>query len=162
MEMITTSLRYNGEDRPVLLGTALWEQGLTGQSVINVANFELAVFPGAWNRQGVPPVLQGLGATDFWVGLGYDFVRFGATMGLNAPTAPSDVTARAQRSQNISWAMAPVHWNSAGQASQRMFLFTPAAGGFEPLNAEAFKERRARVQSRFDSRVRAASGGAGQ
>ncbi len=162
MEMITTSLLYNGEDRQVLLGTALWEQGLTGQSVINAANFDLAVFPGAWNRHVVPPALQGLGATDFWVGLGYDFVRFGATMGLNAPTTPPDVTAKAQRAQNIPWAMAPLHWNSTGQASQQMFLFTPTSAGFEPLNVEAFKERRARIQTRFDSRVRAASGGTAQ
>lgn len=162
MEMLTTSLIYNGEDRQVLLGTALWEQGLTGQKAVNAANFDLAVFPGTWNPNTVPPILQGLGSTDFWVGLGYDFVRFGSAMGLNAPATPAEVTAKARQAENIAWAMAPLRWNTSGQANQQMFLFTPTSTGFVPLNVEAFKERRARLQTRFDNRVRAASGGTPQ
>ena len=33
MNLLTTSLMYNGEDRLVLLGTTLWEQGLDGKTV---------------------------------------------------------------------------------------------------------------------------------
>ena len=38
MDMLTTSLLYNGEDRLVLLGTTLWEQSLSGKIVPNAEN----------------------------------------------------------------------------------------------------------------------------
>lgn len=72
MEMLTTSLLYNGEDRLVLLGTTLWEQSLSGKTVANADKFALAVFPGAWNQPQAPRALQAPG-TDFWNALGYDF-----------------------------------------------------------------------------------------
>ena len=54
MPMLTTALAYNGEDRLVLMGTTLWEQGLSGKSVVNTERFALAVFPGAWNQARAP------------------------------------------------------------------------------------------------------------
>lgn len=54
MEMLTTSLLYNGEDRLVLLGTTLWEQSLTGKTVPHAESYALAVFPGAWNALAGP------------------------------------------------------------------------------------------------------------
>ena len=54
MEMLTTSLLYNGEDRLVLLGTTLWEQSLSGKTVANADKFALAVFPGACSFSARP------------------------------------------------------------------------------------------------------------
>ena len=54
MDMLTTSLLYNGEDRLVLLGTTLWEQSLSGKMVPNAEKYALAVFPGAWNAARAP------------------------------------------------------------------------------------------------------------
>lgn len=157
MEMITTSLFYHGEDRQVLMGTTLWEQGLTGQSALGTFKYELAVFPGAWNPAQVPTALQSQGGVDFWTALGYDFIRFGSAMGLNAPAQAAAVTASAQKAQNMPWAMAPIHWNSQGIANQQLFLFTPTATGFAPLDVQAFKDRLALAISRFENRSRAAS-----
>ena len=49
MNLLTTSLMYNGEDRLVLLGTTLWEQGLDGKTVAEPDRYALAVFPAAWD-----------------------------------------------------------------------------------------------------------------
>lgn len=157
MEMITTSLFYHGDDRQVLMGTTLWEQGLSGQSALGTFKYELAIFPGAWNPTTTPTALQNAGGVDFWTALGYDFIRFGSAMGITAPASPEAITASAQHAQFMTWAMAPIQWNMQGIASQHLFLFTPTATGFAPLDVEAFKERRAQALARFENRSRAAS-----
>ena len=159
MDMLMTSLLYNGEDRQVLLGTSLWEQSLAGQTVPNAQNYALAVFPGAWNPALVPPALQALPNHDFWVGLGYDFVRFGASLALDSSASPAAVNSRIQQAQHMAWAMAPMSWDGRGQAQQRLFLFTPTATGMAPVDVAAFKERRAQVLTRFENRSRAAAQG---
>ena len=69
MNLLTTSLMYNGEDRLVLLGTTLWEQGLDGKTVAEPDRYALAVFPAAWDPTQAPAALRAPG-TDFWVALG--------------------------------------------------------------------------------------------
>lgn len=96
MDMLTTSLLYNGEDRLVLLGTTLWEQSLSGKLVPNAEKYVLAVFPGAWNAAQAPRALQAPG-NDLWVALGYDFTRFAASLGLNSRLTSPEITARAGR-----------------------------------------------------------------
>lgn len=157
MEMVTTSLFYHGDDRQVLMGTTLWEQGLSGQSSLGTFKYELAVFPGAWNPALTPPALQTAGGVDFWTALGYDFIRFGSAMGVTAPASPATITASAQHAQFMPWSMAPIQWNTQGIASQHLFLFTPAATGFVPLDVAAFRERLTQALTRFDNRSRAAS-----
>lgn len=144
MEMLTTSLLYNGEDRLVLLGTTLWEQSLSGKTVANADKYTLAVFPAAWNQPQAPRTLQAPG-TDFWNALGYDFVRFAATMGLDSRLTTPQITARAQRASKMIWGMAPISWDNAGVAHQKLFLFGVTANGMTPVDAEAFQQARARV-----------------
>lgn len=160
MEMVTTSLFYHGEDRQILMGTTLWEQGLSGQSSIGTFKYELAIFPGAWNPAAVPAALQNIGGVDFWTALGYDFIRFGSAMGVNAPANPAAITASAQRAQFMPWSMAPMQWSGQGLASQHLYLFTPAPTGFALLDPAAFKERLTQALARFDNRSRAASSAA--
>ncbi len=157
MDMLTTSLLYHGEDHQILMGTALWEQGLAGRKSIAMTNYELAIFPGAWNPAFNASSAGREGVSDFWSGLGYDFVRFGSALDLRGPVAPSDVNARIASAQNINWAMAPLSWAN-GKASQSLFLFTPSSSGFKPLNQESFKERYLRVQARFANRIKASGG----
>lgn len=157
MEMVTTSLFYHGEDRQILMGTTLWEQGLSGQNSLGTFKYELAVFPGAWNPALAPPALQAAGGVDFWTALGYDFIRFGSAMGISGPASAATITASAQHAQFMAWSMAPMQWNAQGIANQHLFLFTPTATGFAPLDATAFKERLTQALARFDNRSRAAS-----
>ena len=144
MEMLTTSLLYNGEDRLVLLGTTLWEQSLSGKTVANADKFALAVFPGAWNQPQAPRALQAPG-TDFWNALGYDFVRFAVSMGLDSRLTTPQVTARAQRASKMIWGMAPISWDNAGVAHQKLFLFGVSPTGMTPVDVETFQQTRARV-----------------
>lgn len=166
MEALVPNLFYHGEDRQVLLGTALWEQGLAGQKKVDVHNFGLAVFPGAWNPttptsagMALADALRqaGLEEPDAWVGLGYDFVRLASRLGVQDGWTPASVNAALTRGQAMSWSIAPMHWSTDGRASQDLFLFTPTETGFEPVAPGTFKERYERVRERHDQRARAAA-----
>lgn len=166
MEALVPNLFYHGEDRQVLLGTALWEQGLAGQKKVDVHNFGLAVFPGAWNPttptsagMALADALRqaGLEEPDAWVGLGYDFVRLASRLGVQDGWTPASVNAALTREQAMSWSIAPMHWSTDGRASQDLFLFTPTETGFEPVAPGTFKERYERVRERHDQRARAAA-----
>ena len=141
MDQVTNTLRAQGGQNLVLLGTSLWEQSLAGQTGVNTQNYALAVFPGAWNPAQIPAGLATLPGADFWVALGYDFVRFGAAMNLQEYGPAATVNSRAQAAQRLPWAMAPLSWNAQGMAGQQLFLFTPAANGLAPLNVQEFKAR---------------------
>lgn len=157
MEMVVTNLIYNGDDKQVLLGTTLWEQSLSGHNTVNVTHMALAIFPGAWNPAQTPQGLASVGGADFWVALGYDFVRFGSALNLQNFATAAEVNTRILSAQRIPWGMAPMMWNGQGQASQQLFLFTPAPTGFVPLNAQEFKDKRAEILNRFEQRRNAAA-----
>lgn len=144
MEMLTTSLLYNGEDRLVLLGTTLWEQSLTGKTVPHAESYALAVFPGAWNALQAPRALQTPG-TDFWTALGYDYARFAAALGLESRPEAAQVTARARRASQMIWGMAPVSWDSKGVAHQKLFIFGVTGSGMAPVTLDTFQQTRAQV-----------------
>ncbi|MBQ3060269.1 MAG: hypothetical protein IJD16_08170 [Desulfovibrio sp.] len=141
MNMLVTSLHYNGEDRLVLLGTTLWEQSLSGRLVSHADKYALAVFPGAWSPARAPKALQGSGH-DFWTALGYDFVRFGAALALNERPTSGEITARAGRAAQAMQALAPMRWDSAGQARQKLFIFQVTPRGKGELDMERFRQVR--------------------
>jgi ABC-type branched-subunit amino acid transport system substrate-binding protein len=145
MDAIVPHLFYQNETRQVLLGTSLWEQGLSAGGFVSTQYYALAVFPGLWNAARPTPAgerLQsrltaaGKAGADFWSALGYDFARLSAGLGI-ADTSPQTVNAALQ-SVNLDWSIAPLGWNG-GIASQRMHLFTPVAGGFAPVDESAFR-----------------------
>ncbi len=150
MELIVPNLFYFRETRQVLLGTSLWEQGLTNNDHIDAHYYGMGVFPGAWNLKAPTPAAENLqaafaraghGEPDFWAGLGYDFVRFAATMDIPQGWTQGAVNAALAGHTNISWSMAPITWSSSGKASQRLHLFTPVNEGFVPANPEDIKVR---------------------
>lgn len=145
-EGIVPNFFYYNETRQVLMGTSLWEQGLTGSSVVNTQYYDLAVFPGSWNSShptSAGKQLQsrlsaaGKGSADIWSGLGYDFVRLSARLDVRSGWTPQSVNAALQN-VSLDWSAAPMRWDN-GIASQQMFLFRPKAGGFELLNEENFR-----------------------
>ena len=104
--------------------------------------------PVADTESGVPGIPVGSVKADLWYALGFDFVRFAMNMGQpdsglfsGSGWSAQQVNSRLQSAQNIDWSMAPMHWNSSGQASQEMFMFTPTADGFAPVNLDEFKKR---------------------
>ena len=144
IESIVPNFFYYNETRQVLMGTSLWEQGLTGNSVVSTQYYGLAVFPGSWNPS--KPTAQklqsrlsasGKGPADFWTGLGADFARFSATVNLRDGWTLAGVNSALQ-GVSIDWSIAPITW-SGGMASQQMLVFTPKQGGFEPVNEDRFR-----------------------
>ena len=146
MDVIVPNFFYQNETRQVLLGTTLWEQGLSSSGFVSMQYYNLAVFPGNWNpaapgsagqrlRQG----LQAAGGdgADFWSGLGYDFARLSANLGIATGANPATVNAALQ-SARLDWTIAPISWSS-GVASQQMHLFTPSSSGFTPVDEGAFR-----------------------
>lgn len=167
-EMLVPNLFFHGEDRQVLLGTTLWEQGLAGQKSVDVRNFGLAVFPGAWNGAQATPAGDALARTlreagnpdapDFWVGLGYDFVRFASNIGLpEKGWTPADVNRRLADAQRMQWAMGALHWSADGHASQDLFLFSPTSDGFKPVEPTEFRQKLERTRERHEARAKAAA-----
>lgn len=144
MDMITQSLLYNGEDRLVLMGPMLWEQNLAGKKVGKPEKYALAVFPGAWNEMRAPKILQN-SASDFWVALGFDFINFAVSSGLDSRLASADITKRAQTASSAIRGMAPITWDNNGIAHQKLYLFQPDANGIKLLNNDKFQEARQRV-----------------
>lgn len=167
-------LFFNKEDRLVIMGTTLWEQSLYNDRSPDASYFYLGVFPGSWSSEGgtaahqslvhilnqmgggrtqatdsgVPGIAVNNVKADFWYALGFDFVRFGMSMG--EPEAgmfsgegwsAQQVNSKLQKAQNIDWSMAPLHWDSAGHVSQRMFLFTPTEDGFASISLDEMKRR---------------------
>ena len=151
MDMLTSSLMYNGEDRLVLLGTTLWEQGISGRQIANADKYALAVFPSAWAASRTPAALAG--GNDFWKTLGHDFVRFAAGLALTSrPTGP-EVIRRANAAASALRALAPISWDSSGIAHQKLFLFRVTSSGMVPVDVEAFKQIRANVLQKSSLRL---------
>jgi len=161
LELLVPFLFYQGEDRLVLMGTSLWEQGLSNRSSVNVANLDLAIFPGAWNPASPSPAAgalvramaeSGKGTPDFWEGIGYDFVRMASVMNLQTPWTPAQVNQRLASAQNMEWSMAPMSWSN-GKAAQALFVFRPVQSGFELAEPGAFKARYNEIIARHARRV---------
>ena len=158
LELMTPYLFYQGEDRLVLMGTSLWEQGLSSKTTVNVANLDLAVFPGAWNPEAASAPAQALtqnlaGAVpNFWEGVGFDFVRLASALNLTAPTSALDINQRLTAAQSMDWAMAPIRWTN-GRAAQQLFIFQPTGTGFKLVDKEAFRSRLQEIKARHARRV---------
>ncbi|MCL2123890.1 MAG: hypothetical protein FWH34_07330, partial [Desulfovibrionaceae bacterium] len=163
-DQLVTSLRYNGEDKAVLLGSSLWGEGIQNRPPALPQHYQLAVFPGAWNpglstpgAQSLQAALQGA-VPDFWIGLGYDFLHFAAHMKLTHGWTPQLVRQRAAETRHIAWSMAPIAWDAQGKAAQTLFLFSPVMGGFAPVQPDQLKTAWQEAQARFAERVRIAQG----
>lgn len=154
---------FYDEDRLLLLGPALWAQGLEQDPGVEMNYFRLAVFPGAWWAANPAPGARalheamradGLGAPDLWVALGYDFIQLAqAVTPLPAAWTPRAVNDALAAAADVPWSMAPMHWDDAGRGSQELFLFQPAPGGFEPVDPAGLATRLERVRVRHDERV---------
>lgn len=142
MDMITTSLMYNGEDRLALLGTTLWEQGLSGKQVPKAGRYTLAIFPGAYSKERAPKKIRDNG-NDFWLALGYDFINFAVNTGITERLESPEVNMRAAQASRVIKAMAPINWDPVGLARQNLYLFQIGPNGPVPMNVDAYKRARA-------------------
>lgn len=155
MDMISTSLMYNGEDRLALLGTTLWEQGLSGKQVPKAQRYALAIFPGAYSKDRAPKKIQEQG-NDFWIALGYDFINFAVNTGIASRLESVDINGRANSAAGSIRAMAPINWDSAGHAHQNLYLFQIGPNGAVPLNIDQYKQSRTAILEQAALRMQGA------
>jgi hypothetical protein len=161
-EILVPYFFHYEESRMALLGPEMWNQAGPKAMEGEERYFELAVFPGAWWAEStggreLSRVLSedGMGAPDFWVALGYDFVRFASALGsFPAGWTPDMVNTRLAGGPRVDYALAPMVWDKAGQASEQLFLFTPEQGGPAPADPAQFQERMAKVEQRRAYRVK--------
>lgn len=144
MDMLISVLRYHGAHDRVMIGTSLWEQNLVRQAGVNPETYALTIFPGAWDS--LSPTSQHLNdfflekgsLPDSWSALGYDFVVFAASLGLQSPVQPYALNQRLARGFEMEWASAPFRFDSQGKAFRDLIIFQPAKGGMLRLDPEAF------------------------
>ncbi|MDL2210060.1 penicillin-binding protein activator [Desulfovibrio sp. OttesenSCG-928-O18] len=148
MELIVPNFFYFLESRQLLLGTSLWEQGLAATDHVAAHYYNLAVFPGAWNKTDPSQAGQqlyaayaraGRGEPDFWAGLGYDFVRYASLLDIPTGWTAGTVNAALAANTGMVWSMAPITWTNQGKASQNLFLFSPTGEGFAPADLPAIE-----------------------
>ena len=152
IDNLTSSFLNNGEDRLVLLGTNLWEQGVYGKHIPNAQNYALAIFPGAWNKSSSPKILQGK-ENDFWSALGFDFVNFAVNLGVQKRLVSPQITAAAQRASTATRAIAPLSYDNNGIAHEKLFIFQISSNGLKPVNIEELRNRRKQAQENTALRI---------
>lgn len=151
---------YEG-DQLVFLGPGLWSRALDSAKDIDEHYYRLAVCPGAWwegstGGHTLQNMLteEGLGQADFWVALGFDFIRFAGKFGvLPSGFDAEEVNARIQQAQDMDFSMARMTWDDLGVASQDLYLFSPVRSGKQLMNAERVAGRIARAKARREKRV---------
>jgi len=151
---------YEG-DQLVFLGPGLWSRALDDAKDVDEHYYRLAVCPGAWwdgsdGGRALQSALteEGLGQADFWVALGYDFLRFAGKLGtLPASWDSAMVNKRIHRAQDLDFSMAPMTWDEHGTASQDLYLFTPASNGKRIMDLDKFAARIARAKARRERRM---------
>jgi len=153
---------YEG-DQLVFLGPGLWSRALDSAKDIDEHYYRLAVCPGAWwegseGGRALQNVLteEGLGQADFWVALGFDFIRFAGKFGaLPSNWNAEEVNKRIVAAQTIDFSMAPMTWDEQGVGSQDLYLFSPVRNGKQLVDAEKLTARIAYAKARRERRVEA-------
>ena len=151
---------YEG-DQLVFLGPGLWSRALDSAKDIDEHYYRLAICPGAWweasaGGRALQSALteEGLGQADFWVALGYDFLRFAGKFGsLPSNWDANEVNKRIASAQEIDFSMAKMTWDDQGVASQDLYLFSPVRNGKQLVNADKISARIARAKARREKRV---------
>ena len=135
---------FYDENRLVFLGPMLWTQGLNPHE-LEIHYFSLALVPGAWwpeNREAKVILLKKLleqtaqGEPDFWVALGFDFIRFSAmlTSLLSDTWQPAKLNQILAGLQGMDWTISPISWDEHGRAREELFVFQLSNSGLIPAN----------------------------
>jgi len=159
-EMLTSNFYFFEGQHLLFLGTDLWSVGLDNAKDIDDNYFQHAACPGAWwpetnAARALQSVLdeQSQGQADFWVALGYDFVRLGERLKLGADWTAAEVDMRLAGLKGLDYSMAPLTWNAEGQARQSLFVFTPRKEGKALVDADSMRESIEKAKSRREKRL---------
>ncbi|RQD55727.1 MAG: hypothetical protein D5R98_10395 [Desulfonatronovibrio sp. MSAO_Bac4] len=123
---------YFDQNQLLFMGPMLWYQAYS-PNTLEQQYFNLTMTPGPWWNEdlaaGAQDLISGFDETintepDFWVALGYDFVKFASEM-QNLPSTSRHERINKVLAQNNfnNWSMAPIYWNEQGQAFQDLHVF---------------------------------------
>lgn len=123
---------YFDQNQLLFMGPMLWYQAYVPDT-LEQQYFNLTMTPGPWWNEDFAAdaqnLISGFNETiqtepDFWVALGYDFVKFASEM-QNLPSASRHESINEILAQNSfnNWSMAPIYWDEQGQASQDLHVF---------------------------------------
>lgn len=159
-EMLTSNFYFFEGQHLLFLGTDLWSVGLDNAKDIDDTYFQHAACPGAWwpetnGARALQAVLndQSQGTADFWVALGYDFVRLAARLNLGADWTPAEVNQRLSLLKDMDYSMAPVVWSANGVARQNLYLFTPRKEGKALVDVPSMRESIEKAKDRRERRI---------
>ena len=136
---------YFDQNQLLFMGPMLWSQAYT-PNTLEQQYFSLSITTGAWLDDNPSPAAarlksglnEGLqGDPDFWVALGYDFVRFAA--GLNSLPSPEQhqgINSQLARNSFADWSMAPVSWDEQGRASQDLHVLQMNRASLTPADMD--------------------------
>ncbi len=138
-QLLAPQFFFYNENRLMFLGPQLWGQHGRNNNPLETHYFDLAVFPGAWWQDNPGPGVadlkkilntNGQKEPDFWVALGFDFIRFTARLGGTGTRFTSTaLNTSLAAPQAFDWSMAPITWDAEGRASQHYFTFQPTRQG---------------------------------
>ncbi len=154
---------FHEADTLVFLGPELWSQALNSARDVEAQNLRLTVAPGAWwaasdgaGRLKEVMSKEGLGTPDFWIALGYDFIKFASKLGtFSTGWTPEDVNSRITEAQHMDFSLAPISWDADGKASQQLFLFRPEQNGKTRIDATIVSKTLSRAKAKRAARVKA-------
>jgi hypothetical protein len=142
--MLIPEFYYFDQDHLFFLGPTLWSQSGVEISALDRKYFQLSMMASPWladnSRPAVQKLSQGLEdlnerEPDFWIALGYDFVRLTHTIQSQTGFDPNDDFLQRLRSvQDFSWSMAPLTWDAQGRAKQDLFVVQPGDHGIRPVD----------------------------
>ncbi|OIN99257.1 MAG: hypothetical protein AUJ49_11635 [Desulfovibrionaceae bacterium CG1_02_65_16] len=163
-EMLTSDFYFFEGQQLLFLGTDLWSVGLDNAKDIDDTYFQHAACPGAWwpetvGARALQTVLDGQKQgqqADFWVALGYDFVRLADRLALGPGWTPAEVNARLAALSGLDYSMAPVLWSADGVAKQKLYVFTPRKEGKALVDVPTMRESIDKARDRREHRVGAA------
>jgi len=159
-ELLASNFHFFEGQHLLFLGTDLWSVGLDNAREVDDTYFQQAACPGAWwpetpGARALQEVMneQALGQADFWVALGYDFVRLAARLNIQPGWTPAQVNAALAAAQNLDYSMAPMNWDAQGQARQSLYLFTPRKDGKALVDPDALRQSVAKAKERREKRL---------
>jgi len=143
---------YFNQPDLLFLGPAMWGQEIKRISGLDMRYFHLALLASPWwpdnpgrqqelLRSALEQSVQE--PPDFWVGLGYDFVRFAAELGPDAVGGgdEEDLSRKLASMSGFDWTLAPISWNKHGKARQDLFVLRPASDGVKRVRPEKLRTR---------------------
>ncbi|MDZ7761947.1 MAG: penicillin-binding protein activator [Desulfovermiculus sp.] len=150
VQMLIPEFFYFDQDQLFFLGPILWSQGLKDIAKLDRKYFRLALMTTPWlsnkTSSAAEELSRGLGdmnegEPDFWVALGYDFVRLAHKLEQSLRVKyDGDVAAALGSLQDFTWSMAPMSWDGQGRARQELFVVQPAGNGVRPVSVDELKD----------------------